>query len=53
MAKLPAAHNRKFKNVFLCRSCGAKLKVEPKKILEGKVQCRKCKKKKFRATKKH
>ena len=52
MAKLPAAHNRMFKNVFICKSCGSKRKVDPKKILEGKVSCRRCKKKKFRATKK-
>lgn len=52
MAKLAAAHARKFKNLFLCKSCGAKIKVEPKKILEGKVSCRRCKKKKFRAVKK-
>jgi len=51
MAKLQAAHNRMFKNVFLCRSCGQKIKADPKKILEGKVQCRRCKKKKFRAPK--
>ena len=53
MARLPAAHNRMYKNVFLCKNCGQKMKVEAKKILEGKVQCRKCKKKKFRAVKKH
>lgn len=52
MAKLQAAYNRMFKNVFLCKNCGAKRKIDPKKILEGKVSCRKCKKKKFRAMKK-
>ncbi|MBI2628562.1 hypothetical protein HYW74_00575 [Candidatus Pacearchaeota archaeon] len=52
MAKLPAAQNRLFKNVFLCKNCGARIKVEPKKILEGKVRCRRCRKKAFRAIKK-
>ncbi len=52
MAKLQAAHNRMFHNVFLCKNCGAKRKIDPKKILEGKISCRKCGKKKFRAMKK-
>jgi predicted nucleic acid-binding Zn-ribbon protein len=52
MAKLAAAHNRLFKNLFICKNCGSKIKVEPKKILDGKVSCRKCGKKKFRAMKK-
>lgn len=52
MAKIAVAQNRLFKNVFLCKKCGAKIRVEPKKILESKVQCRRCKSKKFRAIKK-
>ncbi|MBS3072943.1 hypothetical protein J4477_03865 [Candidatus Pacearchaeota archaeon] len=52
MAKLQAAQNRLYKNLFLCKNCGAKIKVDPKKILEGKVKCRRCKKKKFRAPRK-
>lgn len=52
MAKLPAAQNRLFKNVFLCKKCGAKVRMTPKKILEGKISCRKCKNKTFRAIKK-
>ena len=53
MVKLAAAQARLFKNVFICKKCGVKLRVEPKKILEGKVSCRRCKKKVFRAMKKH
>ena len=53
MVKLLAAQNRLFKNVFLCKNCGARIKVEPKKILDGKVRCRVCNKKAFRAMKKH
>jgi len=53
MAKLLAAQNRMFKNAFICKNCGAKIRVDPKKILEGKVRCRRCKKRAFRAMKKH
>ncbi|MFA6023243.1 MAG: hypothetical protein WC781_04095 [Candidatus Pacearchaeota archaeon] len=52
MAKILVAQNRLFKNVFLCKKCGAKVRVDPKKILESKVRCRKCKGKAFRAIKK-
>jgi formylmethanofuran dehydrogenase subunit E len=52
MAKNPIAQNRLFKNLFLCKKCGAKVRVEPKKVIEGKISCRKCKGKKFRAIKK-
>ncbi len=52
MAKIPAAQTRLFKNVFVCKKCGTKIKSDPKKILEGKVKCRKCKRKAFRPIKK-
>ncbi len=52
MAKLAVAHTRMFKNLFLCKNCNAKVKVDSKKILDGKVSCRRCKGKKFRAVKK-
>jgi ribosomal protein L40E len=48
MAKIPATQARLFKNVFVCKRCSAKIKADPKKILEGKVKCRKCKGKAFR-----
>ena len=47
--KVPAAQKRMFHNVFVCKSCGAKIRADPKKIIEGKVKCRKCKKRAFRA----
>lgn len=50
--KIPAAHNRLFKNVFVCKVCKHKTRVEPLKILTGKVRCRKCKGKAFRVIKK-
>ena len=52
MAKILEAHNRLFKNVFVCKKCHSKIKAEPLKILEGKIKCRKCKKKAFRPIKK-
>jgi len=50
--KLPAAQKRLYKGVFICKNCGAKRRSDPKKIVLGKVRCRKCKKKVFRAIKK-
>jgi len=52
MAKIPEAQNRLFKNVFVCKNCQAKIRADPQKILKGKVRCRKCKKRVFRALKK-
>ncbi|HRZ85709.1 MAG TPA: hypothetical protein P5277_02920 [Candidatus Paceibacterota bacterium] len=52
MAKILIAQTRLFKNVFLCKKCNAKIRMDPKKILSGKVQCRRCKGTKFRAVKK-
>lgn len=52
MAKIPEAQNRLFKNVFVCKSCHAKIRANPIRVLEGKVKCRKCKKKALRPLKK-
>jgi len=43
MGKIEAAHARIFKNVFVCRRCGSKIKTRSRKIAEGKARCRKCK----------
>lgn len=48
MAKIPAAMNRIFKNVFVCKDCSTKMRAEARKIAEGKVKCRKCKGRAFR-----
>ncbi|MEM3074494.1 MAG: hypothetical protein QW727_00950 [Candidatus Pacearchaeota archaeon] len=53
MAKLMAAQQRLFKNVFLCKKCGLKVRLDSKKILSGKIKCRRCSGKAFRAMKKH
>lgn len=52
MVKIPATQARLFKNVFVCRNCNAKIKVEARRILEGKVKCRRCKGRVFRPMRK-
>lgn len=52
MAKIAAAQARLFKNVFICKNCKAKIKAEPRKILLGKIKCRRCNEKDFRVKKK-
>ncbi len=52
MAKIPAAQNRLFKNIFICKNCSTKTRAEARKILEGKVKCRNCNGKVFRQKKK-
>jgi len=52
MGKIPEATKRLFKNVFVCKSCGTKVRSEPRKIIEGKVKCRKCNRNAFRPVKK-
>lgn len=52
MAKIPEAQNRMFKNVFVCKKCSAKMKSEPRKIIAGKVKCRKCHNTTFRPLRK-
>jgi len=51
-AKILPALNRLYKNTFVCKNCKQKIRVEPLKILTGKVRCRKCKQKDFRIIKK-
>lgn len=52
MAKILEAHNRLFKNIFVCKKCHRKIRAEPQKILKGKVKCRGCKKSSFRPLRK-
>jgi hypothetical protein len=51
-AKIPTAQRRLFHNVFFCKVCKQKMRLDPGKVLSGKVACRKCKSKAFRAIKK-
>jgi formylmethanofuran dehydrogenase subunit E len=50
--KLPATQARLFKNIFVCKDCKTKLRADSRKILEGKVRCRKCLGKAFRPVRK-
>ena len=50
--KIPAAQNRLFKNVFVCKVCKHKMKVEPLKVMNKKVSCRYCKGRDFRTVRK-
>ena len=50
--KLPAAQARLYKNMFVCQHCKAKLRADPRKVLEKKVRCRKCLKSVFRPIRK-
>ena len=50
--KIPAAQNRLFKNAFVCKICKHTMRVEPLKILNGKISCRKCSGKDFRTIRK-
>ncbi len=48
MAKIEAAHARIFKEIFVCKKCGAKIRAQARKVAEGKIKCRKCKSKALR-----
>ena len=50
--KLPVAQARLFKNIFVCKHCKSKVRADSRKIIEGKVRCRKCLKKAFRPIRK-
>ena len=50
--KLPAAQARLYHDMFVCKNCKAKLRSDPRKIIEQKVRCRKCLKKDFRPIRK-
>ncbi len=50
--KIPEAQNRMFKNMFICKKCQTRQRIDPLKVLKGKVKCRKCGKGAFRTLKK-
>ncbi len=45
------ATKRLFKNVFVCKACGQKMRSEPVRVISKKIICRKCGKKSFRPIK--
>lgn len=50
--KIQATQNRLFKNAFVCKDCKHKMKLDPQKVLNGKVRCRKCGRSDFRTIRK-
>ena len=50
--KFPEAEARIYERIFICMKCGARMRADLIKVREGKVKCRKCRKKKLRPIKK-
>ena len=50
--KFPEAEKRVFQRVFICMKCYSKMRSDLSKIRSGKVKCRVCKSKSFRAVRK-
>jgi len=51
-AKIKVAQARMFKNIFICKNCSHKIRSDMRKVIEGKVSCRKCHRKAFRPVRK-
>jgi len=51
-AKIPAAQTRLFKDIFVCKNCSTKMRAGARRIIEGKIRCRKCSGKLFRQKRK-
>ncbi len=49
--QIPAAKTRLFKNVFVCKNCGQKMRTDSLKVIAKTVKCRRCQKKSFRPIK--
>ena len=52
MVKFQEAGARKIKNIFVCKKCSTKIRAQSIKIIQGKIKCRRCNRKKFRAVRK-
>ncbi|MBW2976817.1 hypothetical protein KY347_05210 [Candidatus Woesearchaeota archaeon] len=52
MVKFKEAYARKIKNMFVCKKCSTKIRTQSMKVIQGKVKCRRCQGKKFRAVRK-
>lgn len=46
--KIIAAHKRMFKNMFVCRDCGQKMRTDPIRIVGKQIACRRCSGRVFR-----
>ena len=40
--KIAAAQMRMFKDVFVCKNCNQKMRSDSRRVIEGKLKCRKC-----------
>ena len=52
MVKFPEAQARKYRNIFVCKKCSTKMRTSSMKVIQGKVKCRRCNFKRFRAVRK-
>ena len=52
MVKFPEADARKFRNIFICKKCKAKIKAPSLKVIQGSIKCRRCNSHAFRAVRK-
>ncbi|MBI2651447.1 hypothetical protein HYX01_03180 [Candidatus Woesearchaeota archaeon] len=52
MVKFQEAYGRKFRSIFVCKKCSTKMRTQNAKIIQGKVKCRRCNFKRFRAVRK-
>jgi len=52
LVKFAEAEARKIRNIFVCKKCSTKIRAQNIKIIQGKVKCRRCQSKKFRAVRK-
>ena len=52
MVKFPEAEARLLRNVFVCRKCKSKLRAPNLKVVQGKINCRKCGSKALRSKRK-
>jgi len=52
VVKFPEGQARKYRNIFVCKKCSTKIRASSMKIIQGKVKCRRCSRKKFRAVRK-
>ena len=46
--KLPAAMTRLYRNMFVCKNCGQKMRSESLKVISKSITCRRCRKHNFR-----
>lgn len=49
--KIEAAQQRLFRNVFVCKDCGQKMRTDALRVINKTLKCRRCGKKSFRPIK--